>query len=283
MPTKIEKDTFSGKETTGHDWDGIKELNNPLPRWWLYILWACVVWAFAYYFWSSPIPGIQGFQEPKRERLADDMAAARAHQTVFLEKIAEAQLQDIRDDPDLLNFAIAGGGSVFADNCAPCHGQGGAGGPGFPTLADDAWIWGGTLEDIHQTLLHGIRSDDPDTRYSEMIAFGDGLLDHAQVSDVAEYVLSLTGQATDRAAVAEGKVLFEDNCVACHAEGGVGDIAQGAPALNDAVWLYGGTKADIEAQVWKPKHGVMPAWGDRLDAATIKMLTVYVHTLGGGQ
>jgi cytochrome c oxidase cbb3-type subunit 3 len=283
MPTKIEKDAFSGKETTGHDWDGIKELNNPLPRWWLYILWACVIWAFGYYFWSSPIPGIQGFQEPKRERLADDMAAARAHQTVFLEKIAEAQLQDIRDDPDLLNFAIAGGGSAFADNCAPCHGQGGAGGPGFPTLADDAWIWGGTLEDIHQTLLHGIRSDDPDTRYSEMIAFGDGLLDHAQVSDVAEYVLSLTGQATDRAAVAQGKVLFEDNCVACHAEGGVGDIAQGAPALNDAVWLYGGTKADIEAQVWKPKHGVMPAWVGRLDGATIKMLTVYVHTLGGGQ
>jgi cytochrome c oxidase cbb3-type subunit 3 len=283
MPTKIEKDAVSGQHTTGHEWDGIKELNNPLPKWWLYVLWATVIWAFAYYFWSSPIPGVEGFQEPARERLAGEMEAARAEQSVFLEKIAAAQLQEIRDDPDLLNFAIAGGGSAFADNCAPCHGQGGAGGPGFPTLADDAWIWGGTLEDIHQTVLHGIRSDDPDTRLSEMVPFGDGLLDHAQVSDVAEYVLSLSGEATDRQAVERGKALFEENCVACHADGGVGDASLGAPALNDAVWLYGGTKTDIESQTWDPKHGVMPAWVDRLDGTTIKMLTVYVHTLGGGQ
>jgi cytochrome c oxidase cbb3-type subunit III len=283
MPTKIEKDDVSGQETTGHVWDGIKELNNPLPKWWLYVLWATVIWSIAYYFWSSPIPGVQGFQEPARERLEDAMAAARQEQSVYLEKISATQLEDIIKDPDLLNFAIAGGGSAFANNCAPCHGQGGAGGPGFPTLADDAWIWGGTLEDIHQTLLHGIRSDDPETRYSEMVAFGDGLLDRAQISDVAEYVLSLTGKATDSEAVARGKVIFEDNCVACHAEGGVGDPTQGAPALNDAVWLYGGTKADIEAQVTKPKHGVMPAWGGRLDDTTLKMLTVYVHSLGGGQ
>ncbi len=283
MPTKIETDGVSGQETTGHEWDGIKELNNPLPKWWLYILWATVIWAFAYYFWSSPIPGVQGFQEPARERLAEDMAAAKQHQTVFLEKIVAAELQDIRDDPDLLSFAIAGGGSAFADNCAPCHGQGGAGVKGFPSLADDAWIWGGTLEDIHQTILHGVRNDDIQSRYSEMMAFGDGILDHAQVSDVAEYVLSLSGQATDREAAERGKALFEDNCVACHAEGGVGDVTQGAPALNTAVWLYGGTKADIESQIWDPKHGVMPPWVDRLDEATVKMLSVYVHTLGGGQ
>jgi len=283
MPTKIEKDEISGQETTGHVWDGIKELNSPLPKWWLYVLWATIIWSIGYYFWSSPIPGIQGFQEPARERLVQEMDAARQQQAVFLEKIAAAQIEDIRNDPDLLNFAIAGGGSSFANNCAPCHGQGGAGGPGFPSLADDAWIWGGTLEDIHQTILHGIRSDDPDARMSEMIAFGDGLLDHAQVSDVAEYVLSLSGQATDKEAAERGKVLFEDNCVACHAEGGLGDASLGAPALNDKVWLYGGTKADIESQIWDPKHGVMPAWVNRLDESTIKMLTVYVHTLGGGQ
>lgn len=283
MPTKIEKDEFSGQETTGHEWDGIKELNNPLPRWWLYVLWACVIWAFGYYFWSSPIPGIQGFQEPARERLVDSMAAARGEQAVFLEQIAADNLQEIRANPDLLNFAMAGGGSAFATNCAPCHGPGGAGVPGFPSLADDAWVWGGTLEAIQQTILHGIRSDDPDTRYSEMIAFGDGILERDQVSDLADYVLSLSGQASDREAVTRGQVLFDENCVACHAEGGVGDIEQGAPSLNNSVWIYGGTKADIEAQIWQPQHGMMPAWIDRLDPTTIKMLAVYVHTLGGGQ
>ncbi len=283
MPTKIEKDDVTGQETTGHEWDGIKELNNPLPKWWLYILWATIIWSIGYYFWSSPIPGVEGFQEPARERLEQTMAAARAEQAVFLEKIAASQLEEIRDDPELLNFAMAGGGSSFADNCAPCHGQGGAGAPGFPTLADDAWIWGGTLDAIHETILHGVRNDDIQSRYSEMMAFGDGILDGAQIADVADYVLSLSGQSVDREAAARGEVLFEENCVACHAEGGVGDVTQGAPALNDQVWLYGGTKAEIEAQIAQPQHGVMPGWLERLDPETVKMLTVYVHTLGGGQ
>jgi cytochrome c oxidase cbb3-type subunit 3 len=287
MPTKVEKDTFSGTETTGHEWDGIKELDTPLPKWWVYVFYATIVWSLVYYVLYPAIPGITGFTHgvlgwSQRAQIVEELAKARSAQASYIDRIAASTPAQIQADPELLNFSLSGGRAAFADNCAPCHAPGGAGRPGFPTLADDAWLWGGTLDDIQTTILYGIRSGNEQARESEMPAFG-GVLEPGQISDVAEYVLSLSGHKVDAEAAARGKSVFADNCAACHGDDGGGNQDVGAPALNDHVWLYGGTKADIMAQVTKPKLGVMPAWKGRLDGPTIKMLTVYVHSLGGGQ
>ena len=280
--TTPKTDELTGVATTGHEWDGLTELNNPLPRWWLYVLYATIVFGVIYAFFVPPFPGVDGIFPTTRAVLAEKVADAREGQASFLAGIEESDVAQIRADAELFAFATAGGAASFAENCAPCHGAGGAGAPGYPSLADDVWLWGGTLADIQTTIVHGIRSDDPDARFSEMLAFGrDGILTGAQVDDVANYVLSLSGKPEDAEAAARGQSVFAENCVSCHGEKGEGMQDLGAPALDDAIWLYGGTLADIEAQVNNPKHGVMPAWGGRLDETTIKMLTVYVSTLGG--
>ncbi|MDH3597378.1 MAG: cytochrome-c oxidase, cbb3-type subunit III [Rhodospirillales bacterium] len=283
MPTKIEKDSVTGTETTGHEWDGIKELNTPLPRWWLYVLYATIIWSLVYYLLYPTIPGIAGLMGySQREEVVERMAQARARQAGNLDGIAASPLEAIKADPDLLNFALTGGRAAFADNCAPCHAAGGAGRPGYPTLADDSWLWGGTLDEIETTLRHGVRTDDDDTREGEMPAFGaDELLEKEQIEAVADYVLSLSTQAAG--AAGEGLELYAENCASCHGGAGQGGREYGAPRLADQIWLYGGEKADIVAQITKPRHGVMPAWAGRLDDTTIKMLAVYVHALGGGE
>jgi cytochrome c oxidase cbb3-type subunit III len=284
-----EVDQVSGTETTGHEWDGIRELNTPLPRWWLWSFYACCIWAFAYWIvmpaWpliSSHTTGVIGYSS--RAQLADSMAAARAAQGVYLDRIEQASLEQIVADQELLDFARAGGASAFAVNCSQCHGQGAAGFTGFPNLNDDNWIWGGTLEAIHQTILYGIRSDHDETRFNEMPAFGrDEILDRAQINDVAEYVLSLSGSQTDPAAVARGEETYAEQCSACHMEDGSGNQELGAPSLSDAIWLYGGDKADVVESIANARAGMMPAWVGRLDETTIKQLTVHVHSLGGGE
>ncbi len=289
MPTKIEKDAITGTETTGHEWDGIKELNNPLPRWWLYVMYATIIWSVAYWFVFPAVPGISGYTKgllgyDQRTALDAQLATAYQRQSVFRDAIANTALGEIRADEELLPFAIAGGRAAFADNCAPCHGLGGAGqAGGYPSLADDAWIWGGTLDDIHTTLQVGIRSDHPDTRWSEMPAFGElQILTAQEIDAVAEHVLSLSGQPVDADLAAAGAETFEIQCVACHGEAGAGVAELGGPTLSDQIWLYGGDKGSIVAQIARPQQGVMPAWSGRLDESTIKMLAVYVHTLGGG-
>ena len=290
MPTKVEKDALTGTETTGHEWDGIKELNNPLPKWWLYTFYVCIAWSLVYWVLYPSVPGLTGYAKGvigggNREALVERMAIARARQGDIRDRIERTSLEGIVADPALSRFAFAGGRAAFADNCAPCHGLGGAGrGGGYPTLADDDWLWGGSLEEIHFTLLHGIRAGNDDTRDSLMPAFGaDGILSGEEIRDVAAHVFSLSAEAADREASARGGALYAEHCAACHGDGGAGEPALGAPSLRDRIWLYGGTEAEIAAQIAKPKHGVMPAWADRLDAATIKMLTTYVHTIGGGQ
>jgi cytochrome c oxidase cbb3-type subunit 3 len=290
MPTKVEKDSVTGTETTGHVWDDIRELNTPLPKWWVYVFYATILWSIGYYVlypsWplvTTYVGGTLGYSSRANVEVA--LAEAKKAQGQYVESIANTDVTEIANNPDLLHFALAGGRAAFNINCAPCHAPGGAGRPGgYPVLADDAWLWGGDLETILQTIDYGIRSGHEETRESEMPAFGaDGVLDKAQVGDVAEYVLSLSGKSSDAAAADRGKPLFEENCVACHGEQGEGTPELGAPRLNDQIWLYGGDKADIVAQVNQPKHGVMPAWVGRLDPVTIKMLAVYVHSLGGGQ
>ncbi|MCI5076363.1 cytochrome-c oxidase, cbb3-type subunit III [Oricola sp.] len=290
MADKNEIDEVSGVETTGHEWDGIKELNNPLPRWWLWTFYATIIWTIGYTILYPAWPGITGATAgvlgwSSRAELQQDIEAAKADQAVFLDKLAATDVTEISADADLVQFATAGGASTFKVYCEQCHGSGAQGGPGYPNLNDDAWIWGGTIEDIYTTLMHGARYEaDEDTRISDMPAFGrDELLERGDIVDVAWYVRKLSGQEFEEANAERGAVIFEENCGFCHGEQGEGMAEVGAPNLSDAIWLYGGTHADIVAQVTNPRQGVMPAWGDRLGEATVKQLAVYVHGLGGGQ
>ena len=290
MARKIERDEVSGTETTGHEWDGIKELNTPLPRWWLWTFYGTVIWGLgytiAYPAWpliNGATPGVLGYTS--RGELAETVNTAKEAQKADLDKIAAASVDQILADENLRTFAAAGGEAAFKVNCVQCHGSGAAGSPGYPNLNDNDWIWGGTAEQIHVTLQNGIRqAGNADTRDSMMPAFGaDGLLDATQIGQVANYVISLSGGQADAAAAEAGKQLYADNCASCHGDDGKGMRDLGAPNLTDAIWLYGGTVEAVMAQIHKPRHGVMPAWSGRLDEATIKQLAVFVHTRGGGE
>ena len=287
---RAERDQVSGTETTGHEWDGIKELNTPLPRWWLWTFYATIVWALIYTIFypawplvSSATKGVLGYSS--RAEVAESVAAAKAAQSQYVDRIATLPLEDIRGDQALFEFALAGGRSAFAVNCSPCHGSGAQGAAGFPNLNDDDWLWGGSLEDIDISIRHGIRyTADEDTRESEMPAFGrDDLLEPAQIADVTQFVLSLSGKDHDSDAALRGVQLYADNCAACHGARGGGDRSQGAPRLSDAIWLYGDSAEAIAAQVTNPRHGAMPGWVGRLDETVVKQLALYVHSLGGGE
>ena len=286
-----EKDELSGAHTTGHEWDGIKELNIPAPRWWLWVFLICIVWAVGYWFFypAWPIPGGNtkgslGWTEHKE--LAQQQALIATQQQKYLDRFHQASLQQIKNDKDLYEFARAGGAAAFKEHCAACHGTGGAGGKGYPNLNDDDWLWGGKLADIYHTIKVGVRSTHPDTRMTIMPAFGrDGMLSHDQIEDVADYVakLHLGDKAVVSPSYTRGKDIFAANCVACHGEHGEGIREKGAPRLNDNIWLYGGNKQSIQSQVTSPRHGVMPTWENRLSDDTIKELAIYVHSLGGGE
>lgn len=285
-----EVDAATGTPTTGHEWDGIKELNTPLPRWWLWVFYATHVWALGYIILYPAIPllkdattGLLGWHS--RSEVARDIDTVEASRAGLFARIRDLPLADIVKDEELKNVAFRSGESAFKVNCVQCHGADAAGSVGFANLNDDDWLWGGTLEDIQNTVLHGVRyAGDPETRISEMPAFGrDGILDKQQIDQVAQYVLALGGLEHDAAAAQAGASLYGDNCAACHGEAGEGSRDLGAPKLNDAVWLYGSDPGTIRAQISLPRHGVMPAWGGRLDGTTIKHLAVYVHALGGGE
>ena len=282
-------DKVSGISTTGHEWDGIKELNNPLPRWWLWLWYASIVWSIGYFFVYPAWPTVTGYTKgflgySQRQAALDDHAAGIALRAEAGKGLGDASLQEIRNDPALLEFAMANGRAAFGDNCAPCHGSGATGSPGYPNLQDDDWLWGGTLDDIHTTLTVGIRSTHDETRLNDMPAFGrDELLDKDQIRQVANYVLSLSGTPTAEGVdLSAGATVFAENCAACHGDDGKGIKEMGAPNLADAIWLFGGSEADVVEMVTNSRRGVMPTWEGRLDPVTIKSLAVYVHALGGG-
>lgn len=289
MPTKIEKDAITGTDTTGHEWDGIKELDTPLPKWWVIVFYATIAWGLVYSIFYPSWPWLSGYFHgllgySARVEMDKRLAAEATRKAPMLSKIAATPLRDIEKNPDLLNFAMAGGHAVFADNCTPCHGPGGAGSKGFPNLADDDWLWGGDLDNIYKTISFGIRNANDKSRQSAMPRFGaDGILKADQVNDVAEYVLSLNGKATDPKAAERGAKVFADNCAVCHGGKGQGNIELGAKQLDNGIWLYGGDKAAIVETVTYARNSSMPAWSERFDDTTIKMLAIYVHSLGGGK
>lgn len=276
--------------STGHSWDGIEEYDNPLPRWWLWTFYATIVWAVGYTIAYPAWPLVTGATRgvlgtTVRGEVAAEIARFNAQNAPVEERLTQVALADIPQDPELLNYSVNAGGAIFRTWCAQCHGSGAAGAKGYPNLLDNDWLWGGTIEDIHQTVTHGIRSpEDGDTRYSEMPRFGrDELLDNAQIAQVANYVLSLSGEAPDPAAAEAGAAIFAEQCVACHGEDGTGDRAQGAPNLADAVWLYGGDLGSVEKVIHDGPFGVMPEWSTRLSEAQVRAVATYVHGLGGGE
>ena len=279
-------------ETTGHQWDGIEEYNNPMPRWWVWTFYATIVWGIgytiAYPAWplvTQATPGLLGAST--RADVAAEIARVDAANAAIKERLIAADLNAIGSDPELAAYAERAGAAVFRTNCAQCHGSGAAGvvGKGYPNLLDDDWLWGGTMEDIYLTIAHGIRNTtDPEARYSEMPKFGaDGILDDTQIAQVVEHVLAISGQDHDPALAAEGATVFAENCAACHMEDGSGDRAQGAPRLDDAIWLYGGTREAITESVTYARFGVMPNWKTRLSEDEIRAVSFYVHGLGGGE
>jgi cytochrome c oxidase cbb3-type subunit 3 len=286
---KRDIDEVTGVETTGHEWDGIKELNKPLPRWWVLTFYASIVWSVGYWLVYPAWPTLTGYTKglwgySQRTAVTGEVKAGRDSQAQFRDRLAATPLDRIKDDPDLLRFAVAGGSATFQANCAPCHGRGAQGFAGYPNLNDDDWLWGGSLDEIHKTISVGIRSGLDEAHLSQMPRYGlDKLLDDAQIGDAAEHVLSLAGKSTDADAAGRGRKTFAEQCATCHGETGKGSRDFGAPNLTDAIWLYGGSKAAIVESIRTGRGGVMPAWTGRLDAVTLKSLAVYVHSLGGGK
>ena len=290
MAEQNDFDQVSGKTTTGHQWDGIKELNTPLPRWWVLTFYACIIWAVGYWIvypsWpllSSYLPGVLHYSS--RAEVAVELANLEKIRGEKMVALGAASLADIEKDPALLALARARGKTVFGDNCAPCHGSGAAGAKGYPNLNDDDWLWGGTLDQIMQTIQFGVRSGHPKTHDSAMLAFGkDGTLKPEQIVTVANYVRSLSGLPTRQGYDAgAGAKIFAENCTVCHGDAGKGNQELGAPNLTDKIWLYGSDEATVIETITNGRTGVMPAWVGRLDPSTIKVMAVYVHSLGGGK
>ena len=292
-------DHHSGVETTGHEWDGLKELNNPLPRWWVLVFWATIVWAIAYWvvFPSWPMlpgadrnadytKGIWGISE--RAQATAAVAADKAAQSKYVDKIGQLSVAQVNSDPELLKFSMMAGKAAFLNNCAGCHGSGAAGGPGFANLNDDNWLWGGTLDEINKTIMYGVRNGADQARGGGSTA---GMPERAsvlkpdQINDVAEYVLSISKKPSDAAAAARGKAIFvgDGGCTACHGDDAKGNKDLGSANLTAGIFQWGGTKADIVKTISEGRAGVMPAWAGKLDPATVKELAVFVHSLGGGK
>lgn len=276
-------------ETTGHSWDGIEEYNNPLPRWWLWTFYLCIVWAIgysiAYPAWplvKGATTGLLGFST--RAEVAKDIQTFDDMNAAITAELAAANVADVLPNTPLGDYATNMGAAVFRANCSQCHGSGAAGNVGYPNLLDNDWLWGGTVDEIAFTIQHGVRNETDDARYSEMPRFGvDEILEPEQIDQVVEFVLQLSGADFDAALATEGAVVFEENCTACHADDGTGDRDVGAPNLADAIWLYGGDRETIHKTVTEARFGVMPAWGQRLTQAEVNAAAVYVHTRGGGE
>ncbi|MDZ3832872.1 MAG: cytochrome-c oxidase, cbb3-type subunit III [Sphingopyxis sp.] len=284
-------DEATGTSTVGHEWDGIEELDTPMPRWWLWTFYATIVWALGYVIlypaWpmiNSATEGVLGWSS--RGELEKELQADAARRAPIVNAIAATPIAELPAKPELMQAAVQGGSAAFKVHCVQCHGAGGAGvSKLYPSLTDDDWLWGGDLDSIEYTIVHGIRNPDHgETRTSLMPAFGrDGILDARGVADVVSHIRVISGQEKPSASATRGAALYEANCAVCHGAAGEGGRAFGAPKLTDAIWLYGGDRASLTATVHNPRNGVMPRWGARLDPVTIKMLTAYVYSLGGGE
>lgn len=280
------KPSADSPKTMGHEWDGIAEFNNPLPRWWVIVFMVCIAWALVFAVVMPSFPAAHRFfggtlGYSSRADLRTEIADTANARSQWLEPMKSLSAPAILANPELLQVAMRGGEAIFKENCVACHGVGGTGSKGYPALVDDEWLWGGALPEIVQTIVHGARNEDSQSRTSAMPAFGrDGLLDRAQMITLADYVLAISD---GKPGSPQGHELFEANCAVCHGAKGEGTKENGAPALNNQIWLYGGDRNAIMTQINTPRHGVMPAWQDRLSDVDIKQVAIFVHSLGGGK
>jgi cytochrome c oxidase cbb3-type subunit 3 len=283
-------DAPTGTETVGHEWDGIEELDTPMPRWWLWTLYATIAWAAVYVILYPAWPlidratgGTLGWSS--RGELAQQLDARNAELAPVRAEIARTPIDQLPANPRLLAAASEGGRAAFRMHCVQCHGSGAAGSPGYPNLNDDDWLWGGDLSAIEFTITHGARNPDhAETRSSQMPAFGrDSILPPNQIGDLVAFVRTISHQQAPDAAARRGAPLFAQNCAACHGATGTGDRRVGAPNLTDPIWLYGGDAETLRTTIANARAGVMPRWNSRLDPVTIRMLAAYVHSLGGGE
>ena len=288
MANKKRVDEATGTQTVGHEWDGIEELDTPMPRWWVITFVLCVIWAFGYVIFYPAIPLANSFTKgtlgwSSHGDLEASLAAEKARRAPLFKAVAATPIEALPANPQMLQAAIEGGRAAFKVHCVQCHGSGAAGSKAYPNLNDDDWLWGGDLATIEYTLQHGIRNPDHDeTRISQMPAFGE-MLTPREIRQLVAHVRTLSGQAPANRTSAAGATLFANNCAACHGAEGKGNRDLGAPNLADSIWLYGGDTASLRQTITYARNGVMPRWNNRLDAVTIKMLAAYVHSLGGGE
>lgn len=281
-------DAPTGTQTVGHEWDGIEELDTPMPRWWVFTFWITIIWALGYIVLYPAIPLIDSATQgiwhwSSRGQLEQEMQAETLRRAPVINALAAIPVEQLAGDERLYQAAVEGGRAAFKVHCVQCHGSGAAGSAGYPNLNDDDWLWGGDMPAIHYTLTNGVRQPDHEaTRFSQMPAF-KGALTNGEIDVVTSYVRSLSGLEKATAKSATGANIFAANCSSCHGADGKGLREFGAPNLTDGIWLYGGDTASITTTVSKARYGVMPRWNNRLDPVTIKMLAAYVHSLGGGE
>lgn len=290
MATENRTKDRSTQQTTGHEWDGIEELNTPLPRWWVWIFYATIVWSIGYWVvypsWpliSSYTAGTFGWSS--RASVQEELESLKKLRAPLIAKLEKAKIEEILSNPDLLALARAQGRVTFQDNCAGCHGAGATGARGYPNLNDDEWLWGGKPDEIIASITYGVRSGHPKAQSGSMPSFGrDATLKMEEIVAVAEYVRTLSGlKPADKVDLKLGANVYKAQCAVCHAENGKGRRDVGAPDLTDPIWLYGSDQKSIVEGIFHGRGGVMPAWADRLDAITIKALAAYIHSLGGGK
>lgn len=278
------KDDLTGRETMGHDFDGIEELNTPMPRWWLVTFYLTILWGvgytIAYPAWpmiSQASAGLLGYST--RGEVAAAIDAHEDSNEALVGQLLEVDLATFDPQSDLHRYAVARGASVFRAQCSQCHGSGAAGATGYPNLLDNDWLWGGDLESIAYSVRHGIRNDtDFDARWSQMPVF-EGVLEANEINSIADFILTLP----DGGVPGSGATLFAENCASCHGDDGTGLREMGAPNLADAIWLYGGSREAVVQSIAEARFGVMPAWGERLTEADVRAVSTYVHALGGGE
>ncbi len=285
-----ERDPHTGHMTTGHEWNGIKELNTPVPKPVWFFLSATVLFSIIYWLllpaWPVGVTYTRGFLGiDERKILAENLAQAAEHRLEWSAKLEPASYAEVQANGKLLQIVRQSGHTLFNDNCSACHGTNAKGGKGFPNLTDNAWLWGADTASFMETLRVGINSLHPDTRVAQMPSFGrDEMLDRKKIQTVTTYVQSLSDPALAVGEMAQttaaGSKVFAEDCASCHGENGEGNIELGAPDLTDNFWINGGDRQSIYSTIWNGRQGHMPAWDRRLTELDRKILALYVLDLG---
>ncbi|BDY04994.1 cytochrome-c oxidase, cbb3-type subunit III [Ferrimonas sp. YFM] len=279
-------------EGMGHTFDGIEEVNNPLPKWWSYMFVFTIVFGLGYLAaypglgnfkgflgWTSSNQSVLNMEESKAAaaearsgesgwvQYDQEVVLADAHYGPIFKSFAEKPIEALVADAEALKI----GQRLFLQNCAQCHGSDAKGGPGFPNLTDDAWLYGGDPATIKATLLNGRRG---------MMPPKGGLpITDEEIPAIAEYIYGLNGRKHDAELAAKGQAGFMKGCFACHGMDGTGNKLMGAPNLTDNSWVYGGSRKVIEESIRGGRAGVMPAWKDVLGEDKVHLITAYVYSL----